>query len=90
MWAGFSLRDVAQAEAARNGADVDRAIDETHDPALTSWVDAANDPATDFPIQNLPFGRFRRAGEAQFRIGVAIGDQVRRRRRARGSSTPTT
>jgi len=51
-------------------------IDDTHDPALTSWVDSANDPATDFPIQNLPFGRFRRAGEARFRMGVAIGDQV--------------
>ena len=51
-------------------------IDDTHDPALVSWVDAANDPATDFPIQNLPFGRFRRAGDAHFRIGVAIGDQV--------------
>ena len=51
-------------------------LDDTHDPALTSWVDAANDPATDFPIQNLPFGRFRRAGDAHFRIGVAIGDQV--------------
>ena len=32
-------------------------VDETHDPALTSWVETANDPATDFPIQNLPFGR---------------------------------
>ena len=36
-------------------------IDETHDPTLRSWVESANDPATDFPIQNLPFGRFRRA-----------------------------
>jgi len=52
------------------------AIDETHDPALTSWVESANDPATDFPIQNLPFGRFRRAGEERWRIGVAIGDQI--------------
>jgi fumarylacetoacetase len=52
------------------------ALDETHDPALASWIDSANDPATDFPIQNLPFGRFRRhAGEA-WRIGVAIGDCV--------------
>ena len=34
-------------------------LDETHDCALTSWVESANDPATDFPIQNLPFGRFR-------------------------------
>ena len=51
-------------------------IDETHDASLTSWVESANDPATDFPIQNLPFGRFRRAGESAYRIGVAIGDQV--------------
>jgi fumarylacetoacetase len=52
-------------------------IDETHDPALKSWVESANDPATDFPIQNLPFGRFRAKGTAEpLRIGVAIGDQV--------------
>ncbi|MCZ2291045.1 MAG: fumarylacetoacetase [Burkholderiales bacterium] len=49
----------------------------THDPALRSWVESANDGATDFPIQNLPYGRFRRAGSDEaFRIGVAIGDQV--------------
>ncbi len=30
------------------------AIDETHDPKLESWVESANDPNTDFPIQNLP------------------------------------
>src|SRR5262249_6203862 len=57
-------------------------VDETHDPSLTSWVDSANDPATDFPIQNLPFGRFRRAGEPNWSIGVAIGDQVLDLRRA--------
>ncbi|KNZ32007.1 MAG: fumarylacetoacetase [Methylibium sp. NZG] len=52
-------------------------LDDTHDPALRSWVDSANDGATDFPVQNLPFGRFRRAGtEEPYRIGVAIGDQV--------------
>jgi fumarylacetoacetase len=52
-------------------------IDETHDPALDSWVESANDPATEFPIQNLPFGRFRRTGDtAALRIGVAIGDQI--------------
>jgi fumarylacetoacetase len=52
-------------------------IDHTHDPALQSWVASANAADTDFPIQNLPFGRFRRtdSGEA-WRIGVAIGDQV--------------
>jgi len=37
-------------------------LDTTHDPARRSWVDSANAPETDFPIQNLPFGRFRRAG----------------------------
>jgi fumarylacetoacetase len=51
-------------------------IDETHDPALGSWVESANAPDTEFPIQNLPFGRFRRPGGGEWRIGVAIGDQV--------------
>ncbi|HXF44574.1 MAG TPA: fumarylacetoacetase, partial [Burkholderiaceae bacterium] len=45
-------------------------------PALASWVESANDPTTDFPLQNLPFGRFRTAPGAPWRIGVAIGDQV--------------
>lgn len=58
-------------------------IDETHDPALQSWVASANDPATDFPIQNLPFGRFREPRDGDWRIGVAIGDQVLDLRRAR-------
>lgn len=57
--------------------------DETHDPGLQSWLESANDPATDFPIQNLPFGRFRRADDMDWRIGVAIGDQGRDLRRAR-------
>jgi len=52
-------------------------LNATHDPALRSWVSSANAADTDFPIQNLPFGRFRRAGSAEaLRIGVAIGDQV--------------
>jgi fumarylacetoacetase len=51
-------------------------IDKTHDPALTSWVESANKPAADFPIQNLPFGSFRQRGEEQTRLGVAIGDMV--------------
>jgi fumarylacetoacetase len=51
------------------------AINETHDPALRSWVETANDPATDFPIQNLPFGVFSRAG-GEPKVGVAIGDQI--------------
>ena len=49
----------------------------THDPKLESWVDSANDPAGDFPIQNLPFGVFRRKGTSEApRGGVAIGDQI--------------
>ena len=52
------------------------AIDTTHDAKLQSWLDSANDPATDFPIQNLPFGRFRRDSDDGLCIGVAIGDQV--------------
>lgn len=52
-------------------------LNDTHDPALRSWVVSAQEAGTDFPIQNLPFGRFRRAGGLQpWRIGVAIGDQV--------------
>ena len=52
-------------------------IDDTHDPHLRSWVDSANAEGTDFPIQNLPFGVFRRLDhEEQPRIGVAIGDQI--------------
>ena len=51
-------------------------VDASHDAGLESWVEAANDPASDFPIQNLPFGRFRRDGDSDWRIGVAIGDEV--------------
>ena len=52
-------------------------LDETHDPQLRSWVESANDGATDFPLQNLPYGRFRRRGSDEpWRIGVAIGDQI--------------
>jgi fumarylacetoacetase len=51
-------------------------LDESHDPALRSWVGSANDPATDFPVQNLPFGVFRRDSEERPRVGIAIGDQV--------------
>jgi len=49
-------------------------LDETHDPALTSWVESANGHG-DFPIQNLPFGVFAPA-DGEDRIGVAIGDAI--------------
>ncbi len=52
-------------------------VDETHDPALKSWVESANAENSDFPIQNLPFGVFRRKGERTTpRGGAAIGDQI--------------
>ena len=50
-------------------------MDATHNPSLKSWVATANQPGQDFPIQNLPFGIFSRAGEAP-RGGVAIGDMI--------------
>jgi len=52
-------------------------LDATNDPQKKSWVCAANLPQSDFPIQNLPLGVFRRRGSAEpFRGGIAIGDQV--------------
>ena len=46
------------------------------DASRTSWVESANG-ATDFPIQNLPFGVFSTDGEPESgRVGVAIGDQI--------------
>ncbi len=52
-------------------------MNRTHDPELRSWVESANDPANDFPVQNLPFGVFKRKGsKEQPRGGVAIGDQI--------------
>ncbi|MES3015174.1 MAG: fumarylacetoacetase [Pseudomonadota bacterium] len=52
-------------------------LNATHDPKLQSWVSSANTAETDFPIQNLPFGRFRRINTTEpWRIGVAIGDHI--------------
>lgn len=52
-------------------------INETHQLSLKSWVESANLPGCDFPIQNLPFAQFKRSAiDEDFRGGVAIGDQV--------------
>jgi len=51
-------------------------LDDTHDAALQSWLESANDPATDFPIQNLPLGRFRHDAQQAWQLGIAIGDQI--------------
>ena len=52
-------------------------LDETHDPATQSWVESANVPGSDFPVQNLPFGVFAlRDTDIDGRVGVAIGDRL--------------
>jgi len=56
---------------------MDPSLDETHDPKVQSWVESANVSDSDFPIQNLPFGVFRRRSEkSPASVGVAIGDQI--------------
>jgi fumarylacetoacetase len=49
-------------------------INETHDPDLTSWVESANAPGTDFPIQNLPLAVVVLADN--YHPAVRIGDQA--------------
>jgi len=49
-------------------------VDETHRADLESWVESANVPTTDFPIQNLPLGCYGAPDRA--RPGVAIGDRI--------------
>ncbi|MDB6126217.1 MAG: fumarylacetoacetase [Verrucomicrobia bacterium] len=50
-------------------------LNATHDPLRMSWVESANVPTSDFPLQNLPYGVFETSNSSA-RIGVAIGDQV--------------
>jgi len=51
-------------------------LNETHDPALESWVESANGADVDFPIQNLPFGVFSHPGSGKATVGIAIGDMI--------------
>jgi fumarylacetoacetase len=42
-----------------------------------SWVESANDEATDFPLANLPFGVFSSSrADIVPRVGVAVGDSI--------------
>jgi len=50
--------------------------DPTNNPKLKSWIDSANRPDCDFPIQNLPYGVFSAKNRDAQGVGVAIGDQV--------------
>src|ERR1700754_2541537 len=43
-------------------------------PPLRSFIDVA--PASDFPIQNLPYGVFSTKDGLAPRVGIAIGDYV--------------
>ncbi|MDX1374028.1 MAG: fumarylacetoacetase [Burkholderiales bacterium] len=52
-------------------------LNATHNPKHRSWVESANVEGCEFPIQNLPFGIFRRKGANEApRGGVAIGDAI--------------
>jgi fumarylacetoacetase len=51
-------------------------IDATHDPELRSWVESANDPDGDFPIQNLPLCAFKAEATSPRAAGVRIGDSI--------------
>ena len=51
-------------------------LNASHDPALKSWVESANVPDSDFPVQNLPYGVFSANGSGVRRPGVAIGDRI--------------
>jgi fumarylacetoacetase len=49
-------------------------INDTHNKNLKSWIESANHPDCDFPIQNLPVCKYLEAGEE--RIGIGIGDSI--------------
>jgi fumarylacetoacetase len=51
-------------------------INETHDPNLKSWVESANDPDTDFPIQNLPLFCGMGSEGLNFGIATRIGNEA--------------
>ncbi len=52
-------------------------INETHDPNLRSWVESANDPNTDFPIQNLPLCVHTSSRVTDIpSLGIPIGNQL--------------
>jgi fumarylacetoacetase len=51
-------------------------LNHTHDPARRSWVESAEFPGTDFPLQNLPLGVFSTKTNPAPRLGIAIGEQI--------------
>lgn len=57
------------------------ALDQTHDPALRSWVASAHETGADFTLQNLPLGVIATGADA--RPAMAIGDRALDLRHAR-------
>ncbi len=53
--------------------------DAPYDPIALSWVEPANDPASDFPLANLPWCRVD-AGDGTPQPGIRIGDRILRLR----------
>ena len=50
--------------------------DDTHDPGRRSWVESANRPGCDFPLQNLPLGVFVSPGDELYE-GMVVGENAR-------------
>jgi fumarylacetoacetase len=53
---------------------LENSLPHPNDPSLRSFIPV--DPASDFPIQNLPYGVFSSKDGLAPRVGVAIGDYV--------------
>jgi fumarylacetoacetase len=49
-------------------------MDPTTDPKIRSFITVPRD--SHFPVQNLPFGVFRRRGRGAPRVGVRVGDAI--------------
>jgi fumarylacetoacetase len=55
----------------------DAVLDHSHDPEAKSWIATANEAGNPFPVQNLPFGVYRKIGSADaFRACSAVGNSV--------------
>ncbi|GAB4090786.1 fumarylacetoacetase [Hydrogenophaga soli] len=61
-----------------NAAATPFTLNHTHNPAARSWVASANVAGTDFPIQNLPLGVYKKktAPTLSFIGCIAIGNEV--------------
>src|SRR5262245_46078511 len=46
----------------------------TNDPSLRSFIEVPAE--SHFPIQNLPYGAFRRRSDRDPAVGIAIGDYI--------------